>query len=131
MVWHAIFSQEPILRSKSASAGKKTLVVPDKDADGLDAGVILVRTLSVLGLARQLIEVHLLGKHATVHDETERQAMGAKDPGYIIVVDQGSIEAPPIVDNPDTKSLIIDHHLSDKFPKDATVCLSVLSPSMC
>lgn len=107
------------------------MIVPDKDADGLDAGVILLRTLSILGLACQLIEVHLLGKHASVHDESERQAMGAKDPGYVIVVDQGSIKAPPIVDNPNTKSLIIDHHLSDKFPKDATVCFCHQSPSIC
>lgn len=86
-----------------------------------------------LGLARNLIEVHLLGKHASVHSEDERQVMEAKDPSYIIVVDQGSIEAPPIVDDPNTKSLIIDHHLSDKFPKNATVCLLIFysSPTEC
>ena len=47
--------------------------------------------------------------------------MLAKDPKFIIVVDQGSRAAPPVVDSPDTKSLIIDHHLSDEFPKNATV----------
>ena len=47
--------------------------------------------------------------------------MLAKDPMYIIVVDQGSRAAPPIVDSPHTKSLIIDHHLSDEFPENATV----------
>ena len=105
----------------SSQAGKKTLIVPDKDADGLDAGVILVRTLEALGLASKHIDVHLLEKHATVHSESERKAMQAKNPGYIIVVDHGSVEAPPIVDSPETKCLIIDHHLSDKFPKDAQV----------
>ncbi|KAG8527183.1 uncharacterized protein KY384_008613 [Bacidia gigantensis] len=103
-----------------AEAARKTLIVPDKDADGLDAGVILLRTLTALGLARELIEVHLLAKHANVHDESERMAMQTKDPGYIIVVDHGSMEAPPIVDSPDTKCLVIDHHLSDKFPKNAS-----------
>lgn len=47
--------------------------------------------------------------------------MKAKDPKYIIVVDQGSRPAPPVVDTPGVRSLIIDHHLSDEFPKDAVV----------
>ena len=47
--------------------------------------------------------------------------MLAKDPNYIIIVDQGSRAAPPIVDSSTTKSLIIDHHLSDEFPENATV----------
>ena len=47
--------------------------------------------------------------------------MSAKNPKYIIVVDQGSRSAPSVVDDPDVKSLIIDHHLSDEFPKDAKV----------
>ena len=99
------------------------LIVPDKDADGLDAGVILHKTLVSLGLSPNLIEVHLVGKNSTVHDETERAAMQSKNPSYIIVVDQGSRAAPPIIDAPDAHSLIIDHHLSDDFPKNATVTL--------
>ena len=47
--------------------------------------------------------------------------MLVKDPKYIIIVDQGSRAAPPVVDSPDTKALIIDHHLSDEFPENATV----------
>lgn len=105
----------------SAKAGERTLIVPDKDADGLDAGVLLHRTLLLLGHKREEITVHLPAKHATIHDESEREAMQAKDPKYIIVVDQGSREAPPVVDSKETRSLIIDHHLSDKFPKNATV----------
>lgn len=112
---------EASLRIFSAKSSQKTLIVPDKDADGLDAGVILLRTLTALGLAPESVGVHLLDKHSTVHDESERQAMQAKDPKYIIVVDHGSIEAPPIVDSPETKCLLIDHHLSDKFPRDAIV----------
>lgn len=110
----------------SAASLSKTLIVPDKDADGLDAGVIIRKTLVALGLSPDLIDVHLIGKNATVHDETERAAMLAKDPKYIIVVDQGSRAAPPVVDSLTTKSLIIDHHLSDEFPKDATVRPSLL-----
>ena len=105
----------------SAASRSKTLIVPDKDADGLDAGVIIHRTLVALGMSPDLIDVHLIGKSTIVHDETERAAMLVKDPKYIIIVDQGSRAAPPVVDSLTTKSLIIDHHLSDEFPKDAAV----------
>lgn len=115
-------SPAAFLRSHhSAASQAKVLIVPDKDADGLDAGVILRRTLIMLGLQPSLVEVHLIGKNSTVHDEVERTAMQAKDPKYIIVVDQGSRAAPPVVDSETVKSLIIDHHLSDEFPKDALV----------
>lgn len=95
--------------------------MPDKDADGLDAGVIIHRTLTTLGKSPSLIDVHLIKKGTTIHHEEERAAMQAKNPKHIIVVDQGSVSAPPVVDSPDVQSLIIDHHLSDEFPKNATV----------
>jgi len=106
---------------RSAAAHATTLLVPDKDADGLDAGVILHKTLIALGLPADRLGVHLIGKNSSVHDDAERAAMQAKNPKYIIVVDQGSRAAPPIIDSEDTKSLIVDHHLSDEFPKNATV----------
>lgn len=95
--------------------------MPDKDADGLSSGVIIYRTLTKLGLASAHIDVHLVQKGVNIHDEAERAAMQAKQPKYIIVVDQGSQAAPPIVDSTGTKSLIIDHHMADEFPKDAMV----------
>ncbi|KAL9098598.1 MAG: hypothetical protein Q9163_005778 [Psora crenata] len=104
-----------------AASDQRTLIVPDKDADGLDAGVIIVKALTLLGLRPEQIDVHLIGKNSTVHDEVERQAMQAKDPKFVIVVDQGSRAAPPIVDSTETKSLIIDHHLSNEFPQRAIV----------
>ena len=107
--------------TRCAVSQKKTLIVPDKDADGLDAGVIIHRTLSFLGLPSSLIQVHLIGKNSTVHDAAEKLAMQAKEPAFVIVVDQGSREAPPIIDCPETETLIIDHHLSDEFPKNAVV----------
>ena len=105
----------------SASSRKNTLIVPDKDADGLSSGVIIYRTLTALGLDPSLIGVHLVEKGHTVHSELERTSMAAKKPGYIIVLDQGSISAPPLVDEPETKSLILDHHLSDVFPERSQV----------
>lgn len=77
-------------------------------------------------MSPDLIDVHLIGKNVTVHDEAERAAMLAKDPKYIIIVDQGSRAAPPVVDSLNTKSLIIGHHLSDEFPENATVRPSLL-----
>jgi len=74
-----------------------------------------------LGLSTSLIGVHLIQKGATIHTEAERAAMQAKDPKHIIVVDQGSVLSPPVVDSPNVQSLIIDHHLSDEFPKNAVV----------
>jgi nanoRNase/pAp phosphatase (c-di-AMP/oligoRNAs hydrolase) len=44
-----------------------------------------------------------------------------KNPKFIIVLDQGSRPGPPVVDDPDVKSLVIDHHLSDEFPEGAIV----------
>jgi nanoRNase/pAp phosphatase (c-di-AMP/oligoRNAs hydrolase) len=105
----------------SAASGQKTLIVPDKDADGLSSGVTLYRTLTALGLDPALIDVHLVQKGSNIHVQAERDAMAAKDPAYIVVLDQGSIAAPPVVDNPKTKSLILDHHLSDHFPEGAQV----------
>ena len=94
--------------------------MPDKDADGLSSGVILHRTLTALGLPPDLIDVHLLPKGTTVNDESERLSMGEKRPSYVVVLDHGSRRGPPIVDTPDAKALIIDHHLSDEFPEKAT-----------
>lgn len=103
----------------SATQNKKVLIVPDKDADGLSSGVILYRTLVKLGLNPELIDVHLHQRGANIHHESEREAMAAKSPAYVVVLDQGSVAAPPVVDRPFTKTLIIDHHLSDTFPKDS------------
>lgn len=105
----------------SALAKQKTLIVPDKDADGLDAGVIIHRTLTALGLPAASIDVYLVQKGTNIHDEAERMAMKAKGPKYIIVVDQGSRAGPPVIDSEDTRALIIDHHFSDEFPENATV----------
>lgn len=107
-------------RLTSATSKRKTLIVPDKDADGLSAGVILHRTLTRgLGLDSSLVDVHLVAKGSSVHDETERATMQATRADFVIVVDQGSRPGPPLA--PDARVLIIDHHLSDEFPEESTV----------
>ena len=107
--------------SKSATAREKTLLVPDKGVDGLSAGVIIHRTLMLLGLPQSLIDVHLLQKDSNLYQEEERSAMKKKEPKYIIVLDQGSRPGPPITNSSSTKTLIIDHHLGDGFPEKAIV----------
>ncbi|KAL7627756.1 hypothetical protein AAE478_001951 [Parahypoxylon ruwenzoriense] len=112
-----------------ASAGKKTLIVPDKDADGLTSGAILRKTLVLLGLAPDLISAHLVPKGNSIHDESERVAMAAYRPEYIFVLDQGSRKSPPIIDTPH-KALVIDHHWAsdDDFPEGSEHVTACRSP---
>ncbi|KAK7958488.1 hypothetical protein PG988_013336 [Apiospora saccharicola] len=107
-----------ILFFGSAAAGKKTLIIPDKDADGLTSGAILQKTLVLLGLDPSLICAHLLQKGSNIHIENERSIMASYKPEYIFVLDQGSRKSAPVIDGPH-KALVIDHHfaLDDDFPQ--------------
>ncbi|KAH9828950.1 DHH phosphoesterase [Rhodofomes roseus] len=115
-----------------ASARRPTLLLPDKDADGLCAGLILHYTLSALGLPPALISTHFVGKGSNVHAPTERVRIQAivPRPAYIIVADQGSRAGPAILPGEDegdgrqegeVRTLIVDHHLADGFPVGAIV----------
>ena len=104
-----------------AASNEKVLIVPDKDADGLSSGVQIYRTLTTLGLDKDKIDVHLHKRGANIHHEEERQEMTNKDASYVIVLDQGSIKALPIVDTPNARMLLLDHHLSDAFPEKTEV----------
>ena len=119
--WETSFIAETSILD-SATKQQKTLLVPDKDADGLDAGVIVYRTLMALGLSETLIDVHFLRKGRNIHDEDERAAMHAKQPKYVIVLDQGSRGGRSVVDGEEVKVLVLDHHYSDEFPEGALVC---------
>jgi hypothetical protein len=110
-----------ILNDNSATSQKRTLIVPDKDADGLSSGVIIHKTLVKLGLDPKLLDVHLVQKGSNIHEDDERRLMSEKSPKFVIVLDQGSRGGPPVIDDPSAQCLLIDHHLSDDFPKDATV----------
>ncbi|KAI1379492.1 DHH phosphoesterase [Hypoxylon crocopeplum] len=111
------------------SAKKKTLIVPDKDADGLTSGAILQKTLVLLGLEPELISAHLLQKGSNIHEENERVAMAARRPEYIFVLDQGSRKSPPVIDAPH-KAMIIDHHwaVDDDFPEGSDHVTACHSP---
>ncbi|KAI1825923.1 DHH phosphoesterase [Xylaria intraflava] len=125
----SFYLPEPTDLVLSASAKQRTLIVPDKDADGLSSGVILQTTLELLGLDPSLISVHLLQKGCNIHDESERKAMAEYEPAFIIVLDQGSRKSPPVIDRPH-RALIIDHHwaLGDSFPEGSEYVTACNSP---
>lgn len=84
----------------------------------------------LLGLQPELISAHLLQKGNNIHTESERQAMSAKSPAYIFILDQGSQKSPPVIDAPH-KALVIDHHLAasaDDFPAGAAHVTACHSP---
>ncbi|KAI1775095.1 DHH phosphoesterase [Hypoxylon cercidicola] len=131
-IWPAPRAQIELARKfilECASAKKKTLIVPDKDADGLTSGAILQKTLVLLGLEPGLISAHLLQKGSNIHDERERVAMTAHEPEYIFVLDQGSRKSPAVIDSPH-KALVIDHHwaLDDDFPEGSEHVTACNSP---
>lgn len=104
----------------SANAKQKTVIVPDKDTDGLTSGAILFRTLVLLGLDPDLIEIHLVKKGTSIADDSERKRIVLKNPKWIFVLDQGSRNSPPIIET-SHKALVIDHHFatSEDHPKGA------------
>ncbi|KAF5609288.1 dhh family [Fusarium subglutinans] len=103
-----------------AAAGKQTLIVPDKDADGLAAGAIIRKTLMLLGLDSKLISCYTMNKNSLLHYMDSRTNMEAYKPSYIIVLDQGSGKSEPVIDSPH-RALVIDHHLAedDDHPEGA------------
>lgn len=117
------------LSTSSVSAHQKTLIVPDKDADGLTSGAILERTLALLGLDPDLISVYLLEKGSNVRDESVRRAMSKFTPGYIFVLDQGSVACPQLVENPH-RTIVIDHHHAQENdrPTDSLLVAACDSP---
>ena len=130
--WPAPSSQIEIARQfilDCAQAQAPTLIVPDKDADGLSSGAILQRTLILLGLAPELISVHLLSKGNNVHSPPERAGMASHHPKFIFVLDQGSRSGPPLIDA-DHEALIIDHHHATEsdFPDNTAHVTACTSP---
>ncbi|KAI0641264.1 hypothetical protein C8Q79DRAFT_920178 [Trametes meyenii] len=109
-----------------AASDSTTLLLPDKDADGLTSGLIVYLTLLHLGLAPSRISAHFPDKGTTIHAPHER----ATNARYVIATDQGSRGGPPLlgVNSATTKTLVIDHHWSTAFPEGAVVCSAARSP---
>ncbi|TKY88413.1 hypothetical protein EX895_002765 [Sporisorium graminicola] len=100
---------------------ERILLVPDKDADGLCSGVTMYRTLvHALGIDPSRIDIHLMTKGSNPSAETQRICMTEYGAKWIIVLDQGSRNGPPLVPgaehgwgsaHPDTvRTMVVDHH---------------------
>ncbi|KAK3675316.1 hypothetical protein LTR78_004826 [Recurvomyces mirabilis] len=131
--WPAPASQMERVRQtiqECAKAQQRVIIAPDKDADGLSAGAILRHTLMLLGLPAELISVHLLKKGTTIHSDEEREKMSELKPAYIFVIDHGSRSGPPLVDDENTKTFVIDHHHATDadFPKGSVHVSACFSP---
>ncbi|TCD63557.1 hypothetical protein EIP91_005228 [Steccherinum ochraceum] len=114
-----------------ASSRERTLILPDKDADGLCAGLIIYRTLVLLGVSPTQISVHFVSKGSNVHEEEERTQMQTYGAKYVIAVDQGSRGGGPLLESTDggeVKCLVVDHHWSKEFPDGALVLSAAQSP---
>ena len=112
-----------------AKENKTTLIVPDKDADGLTSGAIMYKTLKLLGVSKENLHYHLLEKGNTVHSDAERERMAERQPSYIFVLDQGSRKSSSLIDPPHT-GLVIDHHFAHEvdFPADSSHVTACMSP---
>ncbi|KAI0344372.1 DHH phosphoesterase [Trametopsis cervina] len=114
-----------------AAARSRTLMLPDKDADGLCASLIIYRTLLALGLPSDMISTHFVTKGSNVHTESERVLFEAYKPQYVIVVDQGSRRGDPLVRGKGTRTLLVDHHWTnsdDDFPQGALILSAARHP---
>jgi hypothetical protein len=119
---------------------RTVLLVPDKDADGLSAGYVLHKTLTLMGLPRDHIYTHVLSKGTNVHSASEIAAMEAliEEHGIerAVVLDQGSRPG-AIVSNLRGEGggrrglMVIDHHQSKEVrdnigPKESGVSVHQL-----
>ncbi len=115
------------VRYLTASSEKEkrrpVVLVPDKDADGLSSGQIMRRTLLHLGVPDELIKTHLMSKANNPHSAYEQTRLSEYDASYLIVLDQGSRDGPPVVpgsaggwdqEGTRTKALVVDHHFIAK-----------------
>ncbi|KAI0638718.1 hypothetical protein C8Q77DRAFT_1151763 [Trametes polyzona] len=123
--WPAPASQMSAAREflkDCARANAPTLLLPDKDADGLCSGLIVYHTLLHLGLAPALLTVHFPAKGTNIHAPPERAALARYGARFVIATDQGSRGGPPLVNDEHARTLVVDHHWSTEFPSGAVVC---------
>ncbi|KAI0694467.1 hypothetical protein C8T65DRAFT_666705 [Cerioporus squamosus] len=111
-----------------AVSSAPTLLLPDKDTDGLCSGLITYLTLTHLGLSPSLISVHFPAKGSNIHAAPERERIARYGARYVVATDQGSRGGPSLVDDPAARTLIVDHHWSTEFPEGAVVCSAAQCP---
>ncbi|KAF8242803.1 DHH phosphoesterase, partial [Wilcoxina mikolae CBS 423.85] len=106
----------------AASSPHPTLLIPDRDADGLSSGTILSLTLQLLRKPLSLIHTHFVSLGRSIFSSEERGVITRlckqHSVSHIIVLDQGSRASPALVEG-DVKTLVIDHHHAHGFPEGA------------
>jgi hypothetical protein len=127
------------------------VLCPDKDADGLSSGLIVYRTLLLLGLPEECLHLHFLSKGQSIHGDVERARLemtirglfpyaAEEQEAAIIIVDQASRPARPIVRSRSeegcgsmvtVKTLIMDHHQATEWPEEAVYVTACRSSPIC
>lgn len=97
------------------AAGARVTIVPDGDADGLCAGVLLERVLRARGVEPSFV---LAAKGENVHAASFRARLAATAPARVVVLDTGSRGAEIL---PGVPLLLVDHHRPQGFPPGAVV----------
>ncbi|KAF8536062.1 DHH phosphoesterase [Trichophaea hybrida] len=116
----------------AASSPHPTLLIPDRDADGLSSGTILSVTLQLLRKPPSLIYTHFVSLGRSIFSSEERGVIThlckQHSVSHIIVLDQGSRVSSPLVDDDDVKTLVIDHHHAHGFPEGAVAVSAANNP---
>ncbi|KAI5797389.1 hypothetical protein DFH27DRAFT_483731 [Peziza echinospora] len=117
----------------AAQSPKPTLILPDRDVDGLCAGTIISTVLQLLGKPAGDVIVHFIPRRRSLWDgETQAEIQGiveGRGVGEVVVCDQGT-RGDRILgfldpENNGIPLLLIDHHQpTTGFPPDATIPLS-------
>lgn len=105
---------------RAAKSKERILLIPDKDADGLSAGLIVKRTLIHLGASADSIVEHHIPSGKNPASLSERQRYESYGVRWIIVLDQGSPAGPPLIRGAEkgwesdeegtVRTMILDHH---------------------
>jgi hypothetical protein len=113
---------------RAASSGESILLIPDKDADGLSAGMIMKRTLIHLGAKPELIAEHHIPSGKNPASKSQQEVLEKYDARWIIVLDQGSPAGPPLVKGAEkgwasdeegaVRTMVLDHHFVTDLDKE-------------
>jgi single-stranded-DNA-specific exonuclease len=98
------------------------IVAPDKDADGLGSGALMVRALERMG-AVPIVVLPNKGEH--VHTPTMQARLSEIGADGLVVLDMGSRSGPIVQGLP---TIVIDHHDARETPDGAIYVSSAGSP---
>jgi len=113
---------------RASSSNETILLIPDKDADGLSAGMIMKRTLIHLGAKPESILEHHIPSGKNPASSSQREVLERYGARWIIVLDQGSPVGPPLVKGAEmgwqsdeegaVRTMVLDHHYVTDLDKE-------------